>query len=171
MALASPDADDALEGRPERGHLAVLLLGTAILALVLGLGVGGLAYAWWTADLENRAFYGLLLTPAAIGWAAAIPLAALYDVLLARSWRFRLEPDGLVAEYGVYVAVRRIIPRARVQYADLTSTPLQRRLDVVDLALFTPGDARPALIVPCIRPQTAERIRIALDAPAPDGRP
>ena len=123
------------------------------------LGGGGLVVAAVLAllagPLEGTA--ALAVTAAATGW-----------VLVAverrwRAWGYAEREDDLLVRRGVLVRRTSVVPYGRMQYVDVTSGPLDRRLGLATVTLHTAAAATDASI-PGLLAEEATRLRDRLAA-------
>ncbi|MEM1384418.1 MAG: PH domain-containing protein [Pseudomonadota bacterium] len=162
VQTSATSPDSVLRGRPERIYVIVLLAGTAMLAFSILFCLGLLAASFYY-DGQAAAWIDIFMIVLASAGAITVMICIWYDIVFARSWQFRLDASELTVHYGFLWDTDRAIPRSRVHYTDIASTPLHRYFGVVNLALFTPGSPRPAAVVPCITPEMAATLRTALD--------
>ena len=66
-----------------------------------------------------------------------VVLAVRLPRLRYRHWRYRLGPEALELRHGAVFRERSVVPYFRVQHADISSGPLERRLGLVRLKLRT----------------------------------
>lgn len=99
--------------------------------------------------------------------AAALPLAGvlfvvasgLYTRAYLRRFRCRLLADGLLIERGVWWRSETFVPRARIQHTDVEQGPLQRRLGMATLEVYTAGTHASRLAVHGMDRDGALRLR------------
>jgi uncharacterized protein len=122
-----------------------VLLGTAgvIVAALVGIG---LLWTWWIPAVGGP----IVAVAAAIGWRLVSRNAA--------SWAYAEREDDLFVRRGV--AFRRIdvVPYGRMQFVDVTSGPLERRLRIATVHLHTASPSTSARI-PGLPPDEAARLR------------
>ncbi len=99
----------------------------------------------------------LVLTAAGTGW-----------VLVAverrwRAWGYAEREDDLLVRRGVLVRRTSVVPYGRMQYVDVTSGPLDRRLGLATVTLHTAAAATDASI-PGLLTEEATRLRDRLAA-------
>lgn len=105
------------------GAFVVVLV---LIALVVLLGV-------WTAEGP--------LAVTAVGLAVLVApfvvLAWRLPAWIHRQWRYTLGPEALEIRHGAVFRQRSVVPYFRVQHADISSGPLERKLGLVRLRLRT----------------------------------
>jgi putative membrane protein len=147
-----PARGGPLEGEPARLHPAVL-------------GV-------WAARGAVSIIFLVLVAGMVPAVGGAI-LAALGVGMIVRWIRFqwRLEPDAVVIEEGLFVRKRRIIPRERIQTVDLERGIVHRLLGVSEVRIEAIGSGGTEGRLSAVRPELADELRRVLLArsrlPAP----
>ena len=99
--------------------------------------------------------------------AALVPLVAATVVLVSgvygrayvRHFRCRLLADGLLIERGVWWRSETFVPRARIQHTDVEEGPLQRKLGMATLEVYTAGTHASRLAVHGLSRDAALRLR------------
>ena len=99
--------------------------------------------------------------------AAAVPVAGValavasgaYGRAYRRRFQCRLLPDGLLIERGVWWRSETFVPRARIQHTDVEQGPLQRRLGMATLEVYTAGTHASRLAVHGMDRDGALRLR------------
>jgi membrane protein YdbS with pleckstrin-like domain len=99
--------------------------------------------------------------------ALAVPFAAVAVVIAAsvygraflRRFRCRLLHDGLLIERGVWWRSETFVPRARIQHTDVEEGPLQRRLGMATLEVYTAGTHASRLAVHSLSREAALTLR------------
>jgi membrane protein YdbS with pleckstrin-like domain len=105
-------------------------------------------------------------TGAWVAIAAVAALATLRGVLLARSvasWGYAERADDLLVRHGLWTRRLSIVPYARMQFVDVTASPLERLAGLATVQLHTAAahsDAR----IPGLPPDEAARLRDRLTA-------
>lgn len=155
-----PVADEPgpLEGQPTRLHPAAL-------------GV-------WAARGAVSIIF-LILVAGMVPTVGGAILAALGVGMVARWVRFqwRLEPDAVVIEEGLFVRKRRIIRRERIQTVDLERGIVHRLLGVSEVRIEAIGSGGTEGRLAAVRPELADELRRVLlapsrtPAPASEGQP
>ena len=128
---------------------AVLLFWVAVLIVVSV--IAGAVIAWWIT-----------------GIGAAIALIALVWGLwlIPRNWRawgYAERDDDLLVKHGVLVRKLSVVPYGRMQFVDVNSGPLERRVGIATVQLHTASPATDARI-PGLPPDEAARLRDRLAA-------
>ncbi|MFM9105530.1 MAG: PH domain-containing protein [Chloroflexota bacterium] len=100
------------------------------------------------------------------GWAAAVPAAAALawtawqagpgTELRWRWWRWSVERDEIDLASGWFTRRRTLIPMARVQHVDTTTGPVERRLGLATVVLYT---AAGASVIPALAEEEAAAVR------------
>jgi membrane protein YdbS with pleckstrin-like domain len=128
---------------------AVLLFWVAMLAVVSL--VAGALFAWWLAGA------GLVIALVALVWGL---------LLIPRNWRawgYAERDDDLLVKHGVLVRKLSVVPYGRMQFVDVNSGPLERRVGIATVQLHTASPATDARI-PGLPPDEAARLRDRLAA-------
>lgn len=128
---------------------AMLVFWVAVLIVVSI--VAGALFAWWIT-----------------GIGAAIGLIALvWGIwLIPRNWRawgYAERDDDLLVKHGVLVRKLSVVPYGRMQFVDVNSGPLERRVGIATVQLHTASPATDARI-PGLPPDEAARLRDRLAA-------
>ncbi|HJU97209.1 MAG TPA: PH domain-containing protein [Jiangellaceae bacterium] len=136
-------------------NLAVLrrrLLVVWIVGLVtVAAGIGWLLVDWWVAAIV------VALGAVALGWGLW---------LIDRNWRawgYAEREDDLLVTHGVLFRKLTVVPYGRMQFVDVQSGPLERRLGLATVQLHTASPASDARI-PGLPPDEAARLRDRLAA-------
>ncbi|MGH2783224.1 MAG: PH domain-containing protein [Thermoleophilaceae bacterium] len=128
----------------------LLLLWTfGLVAAVAGIG-------WWLVDWWVAAM-AVGLGAVAIGWGLW---------LIDRNWRawgYAEREDDLLVTHGVLFRKLTVVPYGRMQFVDVQSGPLERRLGLATVQLHTASPASDARI-PGLPPDEAARLRDRLAA-------
>lgn len=147
-------APDPTWQQPSRGLLLVrraqcLLLATlpAVVATVVLAVLAGLAAAV-AAALAGAVLTGISLLSVERRW---------------RSWGYAEREDDLLVRRGVLVRRLSVIPYGRMQFVDVTSGPLDRRMGIARVTLHTAAAASDASI-PGLPVSEATRLRDRLAA-------
>ena len=139
---------------PDRG---LLQLRRAIALVVVGGGglLASSAVGLLAGPTEGLA--AILVTAAATGW--------LLDAVQRRwaAWGYVEREDDLLVRHGVLVRRTSLVPYGRMQYVDVTSGPLDRRLGLATVTMHTAAAASDASI-PGLRADEAARLRDRLAA-------
>jgi uncharacterized protein len=98
---------------------------------------------------------------------AAVPigLALLTHLFLRRTWHawgFRVTDRTLEIRHGLIWRRYRIVARDRIQHIDINSGPIDRRLGLVQVVVYTAGTA--VGMIPGLRPERAEALREELSS-------
>jgi uncharacterized protein len=133
---------------------SALLLGVAGAAAVLLMVKAG---PWSLAGLLR---WSPLFAPAAL--LAAAGLGWWYAGLAYARLRFRLDDEGLEIRRGVWWRRQSRIPRSRVQHTDIHSGPIDRRLGLATLQVYTAGTRMASVDLPGLPAARAVELRDAL---------
>lgn len=124
-----------LDPRARWGMRLGALVGFGLLALG-GLLLVGLPVVTWLGIDVSAASVGAALLLALAG---AVLLALAYAGARWRGTRYALTPQGLRIQRGVWWRSDTLVPRSRVQHTDLHRGPLDRRLGLAGLRVYTAG--------------------------------
>ena len=118
---------------------------------------------------------GLALSAGLAGWlldyeyqsvlaASAVLLAGIITALLwprarYRSWSFAVGDSDVVIRRGVWWRVTSVIPHSRIQHVDTTHGPLERKLGLSSVVLFTAGTVGASITIPGLRTVEAGELR------------
>ena len=129
-----------------------------VIALAV-LGGGGLLASSAVGLLAGpvQGLAALLVTAGATGWTL--------DAVERRyaAWGYAEREDDLLVRRGVLVRRTSVVPYGRMQYVDVTSGPLDRRLGLATVTMHTAAAASDASI-PGLRADEAGRLRDRLAA-------
>ncbi|HMG29742.1 MAG TPA: PH domain-containing protein [Jiangellaceae bacterium] len=131
-----------------RGRL-LMLWTLGLVAVVAGIG-------WWLVDWWVAAM-AVGLGAVAVGWGLW---------LIDRNWRawgYAEREDDLLVTHGVLFRKLTVVPYGRMQFVDVQSGPLERRLGLATVQLHTASPASDARI-PGLPPDEAARLRDRLAA-------
>lgn len=110
-------------------------------------------------DLPLRA--GILVVPAAV---AVLALVVVVPPLRYQAWRFALQEEHMYLRHGVLFRTSSIVPYARIQHVDTRHGPVDRRLGLASLVLYTAGTRGAILTIPALPAAEAEELRDHLAA-------
>ena len=124
----------------------------------------------WTA--------GLALAVGIAGWllefqyasgvaAAGVILAGILTAMLwprarYRSWSFAVGDSDVVIRRGVWWRVTSVVPHSRIQHVDTTHGPIERRLGLSSVVLFTAGTVGASITIPGFPTAEAGELRDTL---------
>lgn len=129
----------------------VLLLCWLAFAIVVVVAVGWVSDWWWITGV------GVLLVAVALVWGLW---------LIPRNWRawgYAERDDDLLVKHGVLYRKLSVVPYGRMQFVDVHSGPLERRVGISTVQLHTASPATDASI-PGLPPDEAARLRDRLAA-------
>lgn len=102
---------------------------------------------------------------------AALALAAVLAVTAVvlppaqhRAWGYRLGETDLFLRHGVFYRTTTIVPHARIQHVDTRHGPVDRRLGLADVVVYTAGTRGAIITIPALAAASAERLRDRLIA-------
>jgi uncharacterized protein len=102
---------------------------------------------------------------------AGLVLAWVWPRAVYRHLRYRIDDVGMMVESGVFFRSQAALPRVRIQHADVTQGPLQRRFGVATLKLYTAGSRFTEISLPGLAHEDALRLRdVLLAGIEPDDR-
>lgn len=142
--LSDPAAAEAEPTPPavfERLHpnARLLLRLTTMLGIALPFAGATAVLALIAATELDVARSQLLLAAVAGSLLLSLPAGWAYGGLRYRHVRYRLDASGLEIHRGVLWRTETRIPRSRVQHTDINRGPLDRRLGLASLRVFTAG--------------------------------
>ncbi len=128
-----------------------LLLGWLAFCTVVAIVVGWASGWWWFTGV------GMLLVVVALVWGLW---------LIPRNWKawgYAERDDDLLVKHGVLYRKLSVVPYGRMQFVDVHSGPLERRVGIATVQLHTASPATDAQI-PGLPPDEAARLRDRLAA-------
>ncbi|HET8524913.1 MAG TPA: PH domain-containing protein [Thermomicrobiales bacterium] len=113
--------------------VSLVLIAGGITAILRWQDVG----LWWS------------LLPLIVAIPVAVALALLVPGLRYRQWRYEIGDQEVDLQHGIWTITRTLIPMARIQHVDTERGPLQQRLGLASVVLYTAAGASeiPALSV------------------------
>lgn len=150
--LISPSEARTLSPKVVRLWRLELVLSAAtmtIAAIVLG----------WVSDFRYEGS-----VTAAVTMAAGIIVSAVWPPARYRSWSFAVRDADVVIRRGVWWRVTSIVPHARIQHVDTTHGPVERRLGISSVVLFTAGNVGASITIPGLPAAEADELRDRLAA-------
>lgn len=160
IAFELPRDSDRLDPR----HVIVGRIATMIVAGVVVIAIGVVAII---TTIANRPIGGIgigLQVLAVMGSAALVFLAWWYPAAAYRRCGYRLTDAGFEIRRGILWRSIHIVPHARLQHADVTQGPLQRRYDLATLTIHTAGTSNASVILEGLTHATASGLRDRLIA-------
>lgn len=136
----------------------VLLWRVQVLVWATGLA-SSVGVAGWLLDFQYQS----------VAAASAVMLAGILAALLwpparYRSWSFALHDADVVLRRGVWWRVTSIVPHSRIQHVDTTHGPLERKLGLSSVVLFTAGTIGASMTIPGLPTAEAGELRDKLAA-------
>ena len=159
MAEPMPDFE-YLHPNARRGMrlMAMLLLGilatvpgAVLLAVVDDLGPRPLRFALWLAGIALALLAGWLI--GGVRWSRT---------------RFALDEAGLRIRRGLWWRSETLVPRSRVQHTDINRGPLDRKLGLATLKVYTAGTKLASVAIEGLPAERAVELRDALVAAGDD---
>jgi membrane protein YdbS with pleckstrin-like domain len=86
-------------------------------------------------------------------------LVPLYRFKAARAVGFAIRDHDLILRWGLFWQREVIQPIRRIQHVELTRGPLEKRLGLANIKLFSAGTGKATFTIPGLRLITAARIR------------
>lgn len=129
-------------------HWRGILLGWTAALTVAAAFLARWADRWIAADM-------LPLAVAVLG----LMLAVFWPPVLYRSWAFQLREKDLVVQRGVLTRATSIIPHRRIQHVDTRRDPVERRLGLARVVVYTAGIRGAEIAIPGLRATEAEALR------------
>lgn len=128
------------------------------------LGRGGVFVALAVAaelllDLPLRA--GVVAGPIAL---VVIAAATVVPPIRYETWRFALRDEHVYLRHGVLFRTTSVVPYARIQHVDTRHGPLDRRLGLASLVVYTAGTRGAIVTIPALEAGEAETLRDHLAA-------
>lgn len=125
-----------------------------VIGITLGtVALGLLLESWYAGSIAAAA----IMTVGVI-YAAAWPPARY------RGWSFAVRDSDVVIRRGVWWRVTSIVPHARIQHVDTTHGPLERRLGLSSVVLYTAGNVGSSIRIPGLPAAEADELRDRLAA-------
>jgi uncharacterized protein len=90
---------------------------------------------------------------------AGVVAAILWPAARYRRWSFSLGADDVVIRRGVLWRTTSIVPHARIQHVDTTHGPLERKLGLASVVIFTAGTAGAHITIPGLPAADADELR------------
>lgn len=161
----------AFEDLPQRSGVPRTPLAERYATLIAGLAftwviVPGLAFqvvGWW------RELPFFVVSLAGVATLAVCAAATFYCLRLARSRNFALREHDLIYRTGVFWRSETVQPLKRVQHVELTRGPLEKRMALASLAVYSAGSGSATFTIPGLEYTDAERLRDYLLEPAGEG--
>jgi membrane protein YdbS with pleckstrin-like domain len=100
-----------------------------------------------------------LLLAWALLLAATVGYVWKYPPARYRHLRYRVDDVGITIRDGVFWRAWSALPRVRIQHTDVSQGPLQRRLGVADLKLYTAGSRYTCIVLPGLEHAVALALR------------
>jgi membrane protein YdbS with pleckstrin-like domain len=127
-------------------------------ALVWTVGVAlSVGAAGWLLDFQYES-----LAAASVMMLAGLLAALLWPPARYRSWSFTLRDSDVVLRRGVWWRVTSIVPHSRIQHVDTTHGPLERKLGLSSVVMFTAGSVGASMTIPGLPAAEADELRDTL---------
>ncbi len=162
-SFSAPEGSDAAQEASfkavDPGVIPVWRSRNLIRLTVLAVVVGALAPLPLMGAVPDPARW-----PAAVLGLALLPAALWLCCWRWPQWRFRrlaycIDDQGIWIRDGVFWRSESALPRIRLQHADVTQGPLERRWQVATLRLYTAGTRHTELRLPGLRDADARALR------------
>lgn len=157
-AALDPDGATAWERLHPRARLAMQGFTALGLALPLALPAAVVIAAWDSGGVGLVTKVALFVIVVALGAAAGWAWGGARH---AHTW-FALDAGGLRIRRGVFWRSETFVPRSRVQHTDLNRGPLDRRLGLATLKVYTAGTKLASVAIDGLPEARAEALRDAL---------
>ena len=95
---------------------------------------------------------------ALVPWVAVVLASALVVPRQVRAWGYAEREDDLLIRNGVLFRTLVVVPYGRMQYVDVQTGPLDRRLSIAKVQLHTASAGSDA-VIPGLSPDEAARLR------------
>ena len=128
-----------------------LTLGIPVLPVTL-LTIG------WALDGIPVVVYLPLVTTVLLLAGLAVSIAFRFPAARHRHLRYRVDPDGLRIQRGVFWRKTIWIPITRVQHTDVSQGPLQRKYDLATLTVHTAGTEGASIALSGLEHDVATRL-------------
>ena len=119
---------------------------TLVVLVIAGIAV-------WKGESALWLLLGLI--PLALWGITALVLRKQFE-----AWQFALTDEALEMRHGWLWRQRRVVVRNRIQHIDLNSGPLDRRMDLMQVVIYTAGTT--VGMIPGLRTERALRLRSEL---------
>jgi uncharacterized protein len=141
------------------------ILGDLIFTVMVSAGTIGV-------EIWNGGFFGL--PPGVLGAGVFVGLSWL--VVAWAGWQYKAasyacRAHDIVVCQGVLWKKRICIPRPRVQHVDVESGPIERKLGLCHLSIYTAGNATAAAKIEGLEPPQAEHLRADLIGETTEAEP
>ena len=137
-----------------------------LVAIACGAGIGLVSVPIIDIGFDVRGIVPSLQWGLAVAFLCALALAPLLDWharVAFRNQRWQRRPgEGVIVWRGAWWQREIWIPIKRLQHLDVVRGPLEQRLGLATLALFTAGTHHHRTIIPGLDPDEALRLRDAL---------
>jgi membrane protein YdbS with pleckstrin-like domain len=101
--------------------------------------------------------FGVLTALVLVG---GVALCATVPRLRYRYWRYELLPEELYLERGILNRVKTVVPLRRIQHLDVSQDILEREYGLGKLIVHTAGVRSSDVVLPGLRMEDAERLRM-----------
>jgi membrane protein YdbS with pleckstrin-like domain len=129
--------NDVPSGRLDRRALSLWRVSAVIEgAVFLALAGGVSSFLWW----REVPLLWVLLPVAAVLLTVVISVA-IVPTLRWKHWRYEVRELEVDLQSGIWTITRTLIPMARIQHVDTRRGPLQQRLGLASVVLYTAAGA------------------------------
>lgn len=168
-SVGAPDVPSEQWNHLDPAVKTLWVLGNLVgLFIVLGIGVG-LDFAARSQPIVEA--IGFRLYPGVAALLFILVFGMLPFVLIGLKYRntlYLVTEDEVCTRSGIWWKSERYVPRARIQYVDVTSGPIERNLGLATLAVYVGGQAGAGANIAGLRGEVAEALRRELVAELPE---
>ena len=113
---------------------------------------------WWFAEIPEQ-----LKEQASSTWGPVLLFMAIFPLYVfkaKRAIKYSIRDHDLVLKSGLFWQKEVIQPIRRIQHVELTRGPLEKRIGLANISLFSAGTSGATFTIPGLRLITAARIRL-----------
>lgn len=139
-----------------------------VIVVVVGVGLDVVFRAQAVAEA-----FGFRLFPGLFALLFILVFGALPFILIGLKYRntlYLVSEEEVCVRSGIWWKSERYVPRARIQYVDVSSGPVERHLGLATLAVYVGGQAGAGAHIAGLKGETAEALRRELVAELPERR-
>lgn len=168
-AVGAPDFSAEKWNLLDPGIKTLWVLGNLIgLVIVVAVGIG-LDVIFRLPEVAGG--IGFRLYPGLLGLLFVLVFGALPFILIGLKYKntlYLVSEDEVCIRSGIWWKSERYVPRARIQYVDVSSGPIERHLGLATLAVYVGGQAGAGANIAGLKAETAEALRRELVAELPE---
>ena len=147
----------------DKDYLKVMLIGSSIFFVLLGIGIFCLIYFSDDMDPNTPVYTG-------IPWFFLFALNLSFTALAFKKRKYALRAKDIIYTKGLIWSVRTAIPFNRIQHAELKQGPIDRKFGLSSLKVFTAGGQSSDLVIPGLPSDQAQQLKdFVLGKTAEDG--